>query len=96
MEKIWHHTLYNELRVAPEEHAILLTDIKNKDSSLARREKMTKIMFETFNVPAMYIESPSTLGLIASGRQTGIVIDSGHKMTQIMPIYEGHALKDWG
>merc|ERR1711970_1086373 len=54
MEKIWHHTFCNELRVAPEEQPVL--------------------------------------SLSASGRTTGIVMDSGDGVSHGVPVYEGYAL----
>lgn len=58
----------------------------------ANREKMTQIMFETFNVPALYVAVDAVLALYASGRTTGVVIDSGG-VSHVIPIHEGHVLK---
>lgn len=90
MEQIWNHTFYNELRVVPSDHKVLLTEAPLNPK--ANRERMVSIMFESFQVPATYIAIQAVLSLYASGKFTGDVLDSGDGVTHLVPIYDGYSL----
>jgi actin-related protein len=53
---------------------------------------MTQIFFETFNSPAVYVAIQAVMSLYASGRTTGLVMDSGDGVSHTVPVYEGYAL----
>ncbi len=58
----------------------------------SNRERLVQLMFETFNVPALYINVQETLSLFASGRTTGVVLGAFNGVSHVVPIYEGYAL----
>ncbi|KAM9999845.1 hypothetical protein ACTFIZ_008300 [Dictyostelium cf. discoideum] len=91
MEKLLFHMFNNELRVSPDQYPILFTESPLNPKS--NREMLTQIMFEKFNVPALYIAIQAVLSLYASGRTCGIVLDSGDGVTHTVPIYGGYVLQ---
>jgi actin-related protein len=88
MEKIWHHALINELKISPEDHSIIMTE--GALTPKQNREALAKMMFERFNVPCLYVSSQEVCTLYASGKTTGMVLDSGDGSTHAVPIFEGY------
>ena len=90
MEEVWRYMFMNELKVAPEDHPVLmsfhLSNMTNNVNTLAT-------FFESFNVPAMYIGVQSLFSLYGSGRTSGLIVDVGDGVTSTVPFYEGEYLK---
>ena len=87
--QIWKYS-FKKVSSEPEDHPVILTEVPFNPK--ANREKMTQIMFETFNTPAVYVANQAALALLGCGRTTGVVYDSGDSVSHSVPIYEGHAL----
>lgn len=90
MERVWHHAFYNELRVDPGEHPILVTEAPLNPK--VNRERMTQIMFDVFGVPSLYVAIQAVLSLYSAGRTTGVVLDSGDGVSHTVPIFDGYAV----
>ena len=91
MGKIWHHTFHNKLRIAPEEHPVLLA--KDPINPKSSREKMTQIVFKTFNALISYVSvGPGRPIALRLQSYPGIVLDSNDDITHVVPIYERFAL----
>jgi actin, other eukaryote len=73
-----------------QEHRVLITEPPNNDNKI--REELVEIMFETNQVPKLYLGNSAVLSLFAKGLTTGTVIDSGYGKTHTVPIYEGFAI----
>ncbi|KAL2073258.1 hypothetical protein VTL71DRAFT_10582 [Oculimacula yallundae] len=90
MERIWEWVYGEGLKTLSEEHPVLLTEPPLNPRS--NRDTAAQILFETFNVPALYTSIQAVLSLYASGRTTGIVLDAGDGVSHAVPVYEGFAM----
>ena len=77
----------NEYRV---QHPVLLTEPPLNPRE--NRDVAAQILFETFNVPALYTSVQAVLSLYASGKTTGLVLDSGDGVSHAVPVFQGFAI----
>ena len=70
MERMWQRCMFEYLRCEPEEHFVLLTEPPLNPPE--NREFTAEIMFETFNVPGLYIAVQAVLALAASWSSSAV------------------------
>ena len=100
MESMWHHTFYNELKLAPEDHPVLFTE--HPLNPISNRKDMLSIAMETFNIPGVYFAIPGILNYYATaknstqiaGNRSGIFVDCGNGVTSVVPVHQGKVITD--
>ncbi|XP_071901839.1 actin-related protein 4A-like isoform X1 [Coffea arabica] len=80
VESIWDHAFKECLLIDPKEHPMLLAE--PCANSQQQREKSAEIMFEKYQVPALFLAKNAVLTAFASGRATSLVVDSGEDQLQ--------------
>ena len=86
MEEIWLYIFFNHLKISPESHNVFLTE--NSFSNDKARDKIAQIMFENFNIFNIHIEPQGTMSLWSTAKSSGLVVESDHLHTEVIPIYE--------
>jgi len=80
----------NKLDVDPGNHPIFITEpILNPTQ---QRIRIAEYLFETLNVPGIYFGLHPLLALFSVGKVTGLVVESGEGLTQIIAVQESYPL----
>lgn len=73
-------------------HPVLISESASNTAS--KREKLVELMFEKYKVPAFFLVKNAVLAAFASGRVTGLVVDSGATHTSAVAIHDGYVLSN--
>mmetsp|Transcript_13094 Transcript_13094/g.33409 ORF Transcript_13094/g.33409 Transcript_13094/m.33409 type:complete len:715 (-) Transcript_13094:50-2194(-) len=91
MTSVWEHTFRDALRIQVSEHPVLMTEAPL--NPLANRKQMAEILFERFGTPAINVQIQAIMGLYATGRTTGVVLDVGDGVAHAVPVWDGYVIK---
>ena len=90
-EQILDYSYDKIIKSESDQHPVLFSEAPWNQK--IRREKLTEIMFEKYNIPAFFLVKNAVLSAFANGRSTGLVLDSGSSHTSAVPVHEGYVLQ---
>ena len=92
LETFFHSCYSTYLKVDPSDRPCILTEPPLNPAR--NREKLAEVMFETFDVPSLYIGVQAVLALYTywDGKtgMTGTVVDAGDGVTHVIPVMDGY------
>jgi actin-related protein len=95
MKYCWQHLLTHKNMYSQKKCDLLVTDspLNHKDNKM----KITEFLFDklkdhNITIDSLSIMNSAVLSLFASGRTSGVIIESGEGITCAVPIFEGYAL----
>lgn len=92
MEILINEMYYDKMCVDSSDFPILFTVSPYFTEKI--RSKIAANFFETFKVPGIYHMLTNTGGILAEGRTSGLVLDSGYAGTYSLSIFEGLPIED--
>ncbi|XP_077978025.1 actin-like protein 6B [Glandiceps talaboti] len=90
LQALLDHTYGKHIRSEPHLHPVLMSE--PPWNVRGKREKLTELMFEQYNIPAFFLCKNAVLSAFANGRATGLIVDSGATHTTAVPVHDGYAL----
>lgn len=87
---IWDKIFYEKLKIDPKKTKILLS--LSNISDITYYDKIKDIMLNKYMFDSIQIYNQQLLSLYSVGKNTGIVVDIGHDITKIVPIYDSHII----
>lgn len=89
-EQVMDHVYSRHIKSESQLHPVLMSE--PAWNNRGKREKLTELMFEKYNVPAFFLCKNAVLSAFANGRSTGLVLDSGATHTTAVPVYDGYVM----
>lgn len=90
VEHILNHA-FEELALPPDETGVVLTVPPYNPKPCT--EQLVATLFEAFSVPELAIVPSGVCALYASGRTTGLVLDSGEGVTHVTPVFDSFVVQ---
>eukprot|EP00382_Lankesteria_abbotti_P001695 CAMPEP_0113856596 /NCGR_PEP_ID=MMETSP0372-20130328/9353_1 /TAXON_ID=340204 /ORGANISM="Lankesteria abbotti" /LENGTH=385 /DNA_ID=CAMNT_0000831673 /DNA_START=98 /DNA_END=1255 /DNA_ORIENTATION=+ /assembly_acc=CAM_ASM_000359 len=91
IEELFNYLFHTEMAIDLKDHPVLLTEPPL--ASQIHREKLAEVIFELYDAPELNLSLQGIMALYSTGRSTGLVVEVGEGVTQVVPVYEGYTDK---